>query len=308
MLEFSADRPKITFKMAATRYLEVVKKKSIRDDIIHLDQLIPYIGNLELKQVHDETLKPFIRDRLKNGRKQQTVNRALEVVRRILNLATRSWRLSNDLTWLETAPLITMLPGSDSLKPYPLDWDEQDRLFKFLPDNLAEMALYKVNTGCREQEVCKLRWDWEWVNDSDLKGRIFIIPDSFTKNGEGRLVVLNDIAKSVIDRRRGNGLETVFEPIKQMSLCQWRNAWRDAGLPLTGHVRGVHNLRHTFGRRLRAAGVGLETRKVLLGHKNGDITSHYSVPEIQELLNAVQKLCSSRKSPALTLVKIRAAS
>ena len=28
----------------------------------------------------------------------------------------------------------------------------------------------------------------------------------------------------------------------------------------------------------------LETRKVLLGHKSGDITTHYSAPEIAELL------------------------
>ena len=36
----------------------------------------------------------------------------------------------------------------------------------------------------------------------------------------------------------------------------------------------VHDLKHTFGRRLRAAGVPVETRKVLLGHRNGDITTH----------------------------------
>lgn len=305
VLDFTSDRPKITFQKAATRYLSESKKKSIKCDIIHLDHLMPYIGHLDIKQVHNETLKPFITDRLKQGRKQKTVNLALQIVRRILNLAARSWRLHNDLTWLESAPLITMLPVTDASKPYPLDWDEQDRLFKFLPSNLAEMALYKVNTGCREQEVCKLRWDWEWQTDSELQGRVFLIPESFTKNGEGRLVILNDIAKSVVDRQRGNGLETVFQPIRQMSLCQWRNAWRDAELPTEGYVCGVHNLRHTFGRRLRAAGVGVETRKVLLGHKNGDITSHYSMPEIHELLNAVQKLCSSRKSPALTLVKLK---
>jgi integrase len=37
----------------------------------------------------------------------------------------------------------------------------------------------------------------------------------------------------------------------------------------------VHNLRHSFGRRLRGAGVPLETRKLLLSHANGDITTHY---------------------------------
>ena len=34
----------------------------------------------------------------------------------------------------------------------------------------------------------------------------------------------------------------------------------------------VHDLRHTFGRRLRAAGVGLEDRQDLLGHKSSRMT------------------------------------
>jgi hypothetical protein len=42
---------------------------------------------------------------------------------------------------------------------------------------------------------------------------------------------------------------------------------------------------------LRAAGVSLETRKVLLGHRNGGITSHYSAPEIEELLAAANRVC-----------------
>lgn len=53
----------------------------------------------------------------------------------------------------------------------------------------------------------------------------------------------------------------------------------------------VHDLKHTFGRRLRAAGVPLETRKVLLGHRNGDITTHYSAPELEELIEATGRVC-----------------
>jgi len=44
----------------------------------------------------------------------------------------------------------------------------------------------------------------------------------------------------------------------------------------------IHDLKHTFGRRLRAAGVTLEDRKALLGHKNGSITSHYSAVELDQ--------------------------
>ena len=53
----------------------------------------------------------------------------------------------------------------------------------------------------------------------------------------------------------------------------------------------VHDLKHTFGRRLRATGGPLETRKALRGHKNGDITTHYSAIEVSELLDAVESVC-----------------
>lgn len=71
----------------------------------------------------------------------------------------------------------------------------------------------------------------------------------------------------------------------------------------------IHDLKHTFGRRLRAAGVPLETRKVLLGHKSGDITTHYSGPELEELLEAANRVCGngSRKSPALVVLRKRMA-
>jgi hypothetical protein len=67
----------------------------------------------------------------------------------------------------------------------------------------------------------------------------------------------------------------------------------------------VHNLRHTFGRRLRGAGIPLETRKALLGHANGDITPHYSAAELAELLNAAEKIVDRgiAQSPTLTVVR-----
>jgi hypothetical protein len=42
----------------------------------------------------------------------------------------------------------------------------------------------------------------------------------------------------------------------------------------------VQDLKHTYGHRLRAAGVGFEDRKILLDHKSDHVTTHYSAPEI----------------------------
>jgi len=125
------------------------------------------------------------------------------------------------------------------------------------------------------------------------------------KSKEDRLVVLNLVAGSVIEEVRGNNSEYVFtyrgNPVKRLNNSAWKRARNVSGLPM---VR-IHDLKHTFGRRLRAAGVSLETRKVLLGHRNGDITSHYSAPELEELIDAVEKVCSEKsgKTPALVILR-----
>jgi hypothetical protein len=69
----------------------------------------------------------------------------------------------------------------------------------------------------------------------------------------------------------------------------------------------VHDLKHTYGHRLRVAGVGFEDRKVLLGHKSEHITTHYSAPEIGALIEASERVCElgSRKSPALSIVRLQ---
>jgi integrase len=54
-------------------------------------------------------------------------------------------------------------------------------------------------------------------------------------------------------------------------------------------LKGVHNLRHTFAHRPRAAGAPNETRKVLLGHTQSDITAHYPAATFKELLEAAER-------------------
>ncbi|MCE3238627.1 MAG: integrase, partial [Gammaproteobacteria bacterium] len=192
-------RPKRSFHEAATKYLlENKHKASIEDDALHLKLLCQFIGKLALDQVHSGTLQPFIVSRQEQGRKTKTINNALEVVRHILNLAATEWLDENGLSWLQQAPKIKLLPVYDARAPYPLSWSEQDRLFSELPSHLYDMAMFKVNTGCREQEVCQLKWEWE-IQIPECNTSVFIIPafirvygkdKRLVKNGKDRLVVL----------------------------------------------------------------------------------------------------------------------
>lgn len=135
------------------------------------------------------------------------------------------------------------------------------------------------------------------------------MPKHVTKTDTDRVVALNAITRRVVDSRRGLHGTHVFayrgNPFAKLNNTAWKRAWRMTELPVEKmNRRGVHNLRHTFGRRLRGAGIPLATRKALLGHANGDITTHYSAAELQELISAVEKIADRGRieSPNLMLL------
>jgi integrase len=292
------------FEQAAAKFInENAHKRSINDDVSRLSQLLPFIGQLALDRVHRGALDPWVEQRRKQRAAAGTINHDLKVVRRILNLAATEWVDDHGLSWLAGAPKIKLLPDREKRQPYPLSWDEQARLFQQLPDHLAAMALFAVNTGCRDGEVCRLRWEWE-VAVPALRTFVFIIPGALVKNGDERLVVLNRVARSVIDAQRGKHPQSVFvyagKPVKRMLNSAWQKARTRAGLP---QVR-VHDLKHTFGRRLRAAGVSFEDRQDLLGHRSGRITTHYSAAELSRLIEAADSVCERQgNKPELVVLR-----
>lgn len=332
-----------TWREAATRFLvEFKDQASIALSASHIEQLDPYIGDLPITHIDDGTLAAFKRDRqkptktangkVKPGVSNRTVNIALQRVVRILNLCHRKWRDAEKRPWLDSVPMISMLEEKrSSRKPYPLSWEEQSMLFSEIPDHLLRMALYKVNSGSREQEVCKLQWDWE-IRVPELGTSVFLIPSEFggrhekagVKNRDERLVVLNRVAMSIIDGQRGLHTKYVFpygQPdeygptaMHRMNDTAWKSAriraaakWeKEHKSPAHPGFRSIriHDLKHTFGRRLRAANVTEEDRKALLGHKNGSITSHYSTAELEHLIEAANKVSATdSRGPALTILR-----
>ncbi|MCX2891690.1 MULTISPECIES: tyrosine-type recombinase/integrase [Pseudomonas] len=326
-----------TWEEAAMRYLlEVKDQPSIHLTALCMKQLHPYLGHLPLTHIDDQALEPFIRDRqtekvlpdgtIEKAVSNRTINIAIERAVRVLTLCARKWRDDDRRPWLDSVPMLRKLEEKkSSRKPYPMSWEEQSILFNELPGHLQTMALFKVNTGCREQEVCKLRWDWE-ISVPELGTSVFLIPADFggrharsgVKNGDERLVVLNNVAKSIIERQRGISKEWVFPyngtAMHRMNDSAWKKArvraaklWQEENLrpahPGYASIR-IHDLKHTFGRRLRAAGVTEEDRKSLLGHKNGSITSHYSGAELGKLIEAANMVSTTdSRGPVLTILK-----
>jgi integrase len=276
--------PRPRLAECAARYLEQSKNnRSVDATAWHVRLLTSYLGSLDVHQIHDGTLQSFIADRIASGVCATTINRSLEVVRTILTRAARSYRSDDGRPWLESMPpLITMLPETPRA-PYPITWDEQDRLFPKLPARLARMVLFAVNTGVRESNVCRLEWAWE-VKVPEVGRSVFVIPPESFKSKRAHVVILNDAAWSIIEGQRGKDPIWVFphrgKPVGTMNNTAWQRARRETGL----RVVRIHDLRHTFACRLRAVGVSMEDREVLLGHANHSMAGHYASADVGRLL------------------------
>jgi integrase len=322
-------RPKRTFREAATKYLnDHTRRRGISRDATALKNLDPYIGSKFIDEIHDGTFDKFRRDREAEGVSIGSVDRDIGTAARVLEEAARKWRDDGtNLTWLVETPMIEYQREYNKRLPYPLDWEEQRLLFSELAVHLRTMALFAVNTGLRDQELCGLEWAWEQrvpeLDTPTIKRSVFLLPGTVTKNGRPRLAILNDVAQSIVEGQRGEHDQYVFTfldfrgertRIGTLRNSGWIAARRRASAryreelgkePPKGFQRvRAHDLRHTFGRRLRAAGVSLEDRQDLLGHEAGRVTTHYSSAEVANLVKAANAITEFRQSSTRTVLRL----
>src|SRR5579859_208859 len=177
------------WQQAVVRYLEeFADKRSLSDDKDHLKKLDPYLRSQKLEAIDMAVLQPFIRDRkLKDGVSSATVNSAVEVVRRILNVAHQDWR------WLRGVPKIRMLKEPRRRVRF-LRREEADRLIEALPDHMKPIVQFALATGCRAGEIMGLEW-----SRVDLDRKVAWLDHGTTKSGDGRGIPLNPDAVAALE-------------------------------------------------------------------------------------------------------------
>jgi integrase len=326
-MQVYGERPRRTFREAAAHYLTVnAGKRRLLRDAQCLKDLDPFIGEAYLEAIHEDSFEGYRRARAHLT--PQTRNRVIGVARRILTHAARLWTYPRtSLTWLEREPIILMEKEEAVRAPYPLNDEELELLLAELVPATARMARFAVHTGLRDQELCRLEWGFEHrLPELEVLGvprSVFVLPGWVTKSGRPRVAVLNDVAQGLLEEVRGEHARFVFThchrqaertPYARLNGSGWQSARRRAAAAFeVAHGRmapegfrciRVHDLRHTFGRRLRAAGVSHEDRRDLLGHKSGSVTTDYSAAELSTLLYAVNQLIHSRKIPTTTVLRI----
>jgi integrase len=223
------------WQQAVVRYLEeFADERSLSDDRDHLKKLDPYLRSLKLEAIEMTVLQPFIRDRkLTDGVSNATVNRALEVVRRILNVAHQDWR------WLRGVPKIRMLKEPRRRVRF-LRREEADRLIEALPTHIKPIVEFALATGCRAGEILGLEW-----SRVDLDRKVAWLDHGTTKSGDGRGIPLNADAVAALEATRGHHPRWCFtfggQRIQQSSTA-WGKAKQRAGI----EDFRFHDLRHTW--------------------------------------------------------------
>lgn len=268
-----------SWQEAVLRYLEDnAEKRSLRDDRDHLQKLDPYLRDKRLSEINKETLRPFVLHRKQvDGVANATVNRALEIVRRILYLARDDW------DWILRVPKIRMLKEPKRRVRF-LSREEANRLMEALPGHLVPVVRFALATGCRMREILHMEW-----SRVDFDRRVAWLEPGTTKNGEGRGIPLNRDALLALrsvqgqhDRRcftyQGNGMDVIGSA--------WKRSLRRAGIE---NFR-FHDLRHTWASWHVTHGTSLQELMELGGWKSYEMVLRYAHLAPEHLSHAAARI------------------
>jgi integrase len=233
--------------------------------------ILPALGRFRVVEISRADVAKFHHD-LRHIPYQ--ANRNIEIISKMFSLA-EMWGLRPD--------------GSNPrrhIRKYPEEKRERflsSAELKRLGEVLGEMAAERIEhrpaitavrmlvlTGCRLNEIMKLRWE-----HVDLQAGVLRLPDSKTgaktvQLGQAALDVLAEITPQPLNPHVVAGTL----PGKPLSDLQpfWRRVRARAGLK---DVR-IHDLRHTFASVAVAAGQGLPMIGKLLGHSQVQTTARYA--------------------------------
>ncbi len=272
----------ISFADVAKQYLTHQKARISaanyeRERGIVEDHLKPFFAG-ELRAVRRAIVQRYITARLPDA-SNATVTKELNVLKHLLELASAEWEF------------IPVNPARRIKAPKPapgrvryLQPTELRAALEAAPMWLRPIIGLAAATGMRRSEILKLRW-----LDIDLSGKRLLLPQ--TKNGDGRIVYLNQLALHAIESlpvtaktkpsdRLFAGIDGHWISVKFMRVCR--------GLGITDFR--FHDLRHTAASWLRMQGADIHTVAQLLGHKDLRMAARYQHLSPAFLAEAVNRL------------------
>jgi integrase len=250
-------------------------------------QIKPRLGSRPLARVQRDHVEAFRDGCIRDGLSAKYTANALGFLHSIFEFAVRrDWATENPCRHVD-APRALEVETAIRF----LDASEVEALLRAAPDGSygrVQRVLYlaAVMTGMRQGELLALRWqDVDWsaqrirVNRNYVNGRY-----GTPKSHRGRSVPLAD--------RLGGELDRLYKSSAYGADDDLVFGNPNTGNPMNGHtltrtfhtalergaVRKVrfHDLRHTFGTRMAAAGVPMRTLQEWMGHRDFRTTLLYA--------------------------------
>lgn len=272
-------KPRHSWKDAVVRYLAETSGKTTQiTDKTHLRWLDKHLADLMLDEINRDLLEQIMAKRIAEKVANSTVNRTMEIVRAVLRKAAFDWE------WLDRVPKVRMLPEPKRRIRW-ITKDEAERLIRVLPDHLAAMVRFSLETGLRKANVTGLQW-----SQVDLIRRTAWIHPDQAKARKAIAVPLSVNAVKVIREQIGKHPTHVFSykgnTIIQVNTKAWRAALVRAGIK---NFRW-HDLRHTWASWHVQAGTPLHVLQELGGWECVEMVRKYAHLSSVHLTEYVDRL------------------
>lgn len=265
-------------------YLEYSKinKKSYNTDVSRARLINGYFGDHKLiKDIKPENIERFKTYLLSLGRSKVTVNRYLEQLSCMFNMA-----VDNQYLLQNPCKNVRKFPSQNYSIRY-LTNDEEKRLYEHLPVRLIPIVTIALHTGLRKGNILNLKWeqinfDFRFIEILENKGNKHII------------LPMNEIVYELLKELREQSISEYLFINPQTNLPYtdisnaWENTLRKAGI---SNLR-FHDLRHTVGTRLAKENVPINVIKEILAHSDIKTTMRYVHCTDGAKLNALSKLHS----------------
>ena len=227
--------------------------------------LIPIFGKRFMSSITPKDLEDYKTHRSRFV-KPRTVNRELDLLKSIFSRAVE-WGV------------IREHPGKGVRKlkfqKQPPNWLTPEQVEQLLAvidkPHLRMLVVLGAHTGMRKGEMFRLTW-----SDVDMKRRELTIREA--KNDEFRVVPMNEVVYHCV-RQHPRHIKSdlvICRPDEEGSPYVDLRSPFHAALELAGLSRiRIHDLRHTFGSNLAAAGESLAVVRDLMGHSDIQTTMIY---------------------------------
>jgi integrase len=263
--------------------------------IRRLSEFAP-LAKAKLNDLGADGVHAYIAKRQTDGLNVTSVNRELQILRRILHLAVE-WGATS------TVPKIKLLPG-ETRRERVITQEEETLYLAATCEPLTSVATVLADSGLRPDECFRLRWESiTWVN-----GRYGTLLVTKGKTSAARRIIpMTPRVRTVLERRWERAEKpqegwvwpapTRSEHIEPSSVRKHHaaafgtiaeQAARNGRKPVRPFV--LYSFRHTFLTRLGESGVDAWTLARIAGHSSIAISSRYVHPGDDAILSAISRL------------------